>query len=290
MMLKRNILGKESGTEHSAFVWKSDDDLDLYAQTWMPLGNIKGVINIVHGLGEHSGRYDAWAKKLGNAGFIVRSFDLRGHGRSEGKRGHASRYNRLLRDIEAFLKISSEEYPDLPQFLYGHSMGGNLVLNYVARNIIHLQGIIVTSPWLKLTHPPSKLLVLLVDLMSNIFPGFLVSNALKTEDLSRDLRVVHDYRNDELVHDRISLKLFQQIYYAGIDVSMNIYKINVPLLVMHGNGDNLTSCKATSEFVRNSSKKTSYIEWEGSYHELHHDLDKDKVFESLLSWLNRHIE
>ena len=121
--------------------------------------------------------------------------------------------------------------------------------------------------------------------MSNIFPGFLVSNGLKTEDLSRDLRVVHDYRTDELVHDRISLSLFKQIYYAGIEVSMNIYKINVPLLVMHGKSDNLTSCKTASEFVRNSSERTSYIEWEDGYHELHHDLDKDKVFESLLSWL-----
>jgi alpha-beta hydrolase superfamily lysophospholipase len=123
--------------------------------------------------------------------------------------------------------------------------------------------------------------------MSNVFPGLLVNNSLKSEDLSRDLRIVHEYRNDKLVHDRISLKMFNQIYYAGINVSMNIYKINVPLLVMHGNADNITSCKTTREFVRNASNKTTYIEWENGYHELHNDLDKEKVFDSLLDWLNQ---
>lgn len=289
-MLKRELLRKEIGTEHSDFIWESNDGLKLYAQSWMPLGEIKGVIILIHGLGEHSGRYDGWARKLGNEGFIVRSFDLRGHGHSEGKRGHAKSYSRLLHDIETFLTKSYEEYPDLPHFLYGHSLGGNLVLNYVIRNTTSLKGVIVTSPWLKLTNPPSPFVLLLADLLSNIFPALRVNNTLKAEDLSRDLRVVHEYRTNKLVYNKISLKLFKQIYFAGLSASTNIYKINAPLVVMHGTDDNITSCKATREFVRNSSKKTSFIEWEGCYHELHNDLDKDKVFNSLLAWLNNQID
>lgn len=288
-MLKRELLRKETGFEHSDFTWESKDGINLYAQTWMPLGDIKGVVILIHGLGEHSGRYNDWAGKLGNDGFIVRSFDLRGHGQSGGRRGHAKRYSRIMQDIETFVLKCKEDFPDLPQFLYGHSLGGNLVLNYVTKNINSIEGIVVTSPWLKLTNPPSKILLLFAELFGNIFPGLLVNNTLKAEDLSRDLRVVHEYRTDKLVHNRISLKLFKEIYYAGITVSMNIYKINVPLLVMHGTSDNITSCKATREFVRNSSKKTSYIEWENCYHELHNDLDKDNVFESIRNWLNRQV-
>lgn len=288
-MLKRELLHKESGTEHSDFIWESVDGTKLYAQTWMPLGTIKAIVVIIHGLGEHGGRYKNWAINLSNAGYIVRSFDLRGHGLSEGKRGHAKRYSRLLQDLAGFTELNREEFPDLPQFLYGHSLGGNIVLNYVTRNIVSLNGIIVTSPWLKLTNPPSKILLLLADLLSNIFPGLLINNKLKAEDLSRDLRVVHDYRTDKLVHNKISFRLFKQVYYAGLYAAMNIYKINAPLLVMHGTADNITSCKTSREFVRNSGARTSFLEWEGCYHELHNDLDKELVFEALLDWLNQQI-
>ena len=288
-MLKRELSRKETGIEYTDSTWKSDDDLNLHTHTWMPLGDIRGVIVIIHGLGEHGGRYADLAEKLGNTGFIVCSFDLRGHGRSEGRRGHTKRYADLLHDIEAFLDKCRTDFPDLPQYLYGHSLGGNLVLNYATRNHSAVQGIIVTSPWLKLRNPPSKSLLFIVDILGKILPGFLVKNRLKAEDLSRDLRVVHDYRTDKLVHNHISLRMLKQVYYAGINVSLNIYKINTPLLVMHGSADNITSCKATREFVRNSSNKTTYIEWQDGYHELHNDLHKEEVLETLLNWLNQQV-
>jgi alpha-beta hydrolase superfamily lysophospholipase len=285
-MLKRELLSKEIGTEHSDYYWKSNDGVSLYAQTWIPLGEIRGVITIIHGLGDHMGRYSNLAEKLGNAGYVVRGFDLRGHGFSEGKRGHARGYYKFLKDIELFLQKGSDEYPEYPQFLYGHSFGGNLVLNYAIQNSLAIRGIIVTSPWLELTHPPLKILLLINDFLSNFFPGYLVNNTLKAEDISRDLRVVHAYRTDNLVHNRISLRLFKQVYLAGIAASMSIYKVNVPLLVMHGTADNITSCRTTRNFVRNSSNRTTFIEWEGGYHELHNDLDKDKVVTSVIDWLN----
>jgi alpha-beta hydrolase superfamily lysophospholipase len=289
-MLKRELLRKESGVSHSDYHWESIDGKKLYAQTWSPLADPRGVINLIHGLGEHSSRYKNWAEKLVGERIIVRSFDMRGHGRSEGKKGHSKRYSKLLQDIDAFINQSMAEYPDLPQFLYGHSLGANLVLNYATKNIVNLKGVIVTSPWLKLTNPPSRILLLIADSLSNLFPALLTNNTIKPEDLSRNLKVVHDYRTDNLVHDRISLRLFKQVYYAGLSVSKNIYKINLPLLVMHGTQDNVTSCKATREFVRNASNRTTFIEWEGGYHELHHDLDSEKVFESLATWLNMLVD
>jgi alpha-beta hydrolase superfamily lysophospholipase len=288
-MLKGEILHNERMMEHSEMFWKSSDGLKLFSQTWLPGSQPKAVINLVHGFGEHSGRYAGWARSLTEDGYIVRSFDLRGHGYSDGKKGYASNYNKLINDLSIFLDSGKELYPSLPAFLYGHSFGGNLVLNYIIQSTVNVSGIIVSSPWLELKFKPSPIKLLLGNLLKSIMPGAIFRTGLKAEIVSRDLRVVHSYRNDELVHDKISLRLFSQITENGLKASRSIYKINVPLLVMHGNGDELTSCKASREFVRNASEKTTYVEWEGGYHELHNDIDKDRVLETVVGWLNKYI-
>ena len=289
-MLKRDKLNKKLSVGHTDFTWDSEDGVKLYAQTWVPDNTPRGIINIIHGLGEHSGRYAPWAGKLAHSGYVVRSFDYRGHGRSTGKRGHSKSYQHLLSDIGHFIEQGRTEYPDLPVFLYGQSLGGNLVLNYSIQHIHPAEGLIVTSPWLELTNKPSAILLSLVTFLSYLFPAMQVHNRVGLEDLSRDLRVVHSYKNDPLVHDRISLQLFRESYRAGLTASLSIYKINSPLLVMHGTDDRVTSCKATRKFVQNAGSKTQYSEWEGGYHELHNDLDKDNVFENLVNWLDQYAQ
>ncbi len=288
-MLKSELLRTEEGFENSENYWKSFDGLNLFSRTWHPSGKPRAVIHLIHGLGEHSGRYNAWAEKLSEQGFLVRSFDLRGHGKSEGKRGYSSAYAKLIKDLDTFIEIGKDIYSSLPSFIYGHSLGGNLVINYTIQNYCKIKGLIVTSPWLELTNPPSKITLFGVSVLSKIFPGLLSSNRLNPEDLSRDLRIVHAYKNDELVHNRIGIKLFTQICEAGAKASLSIYKINVPLLLMHGSNDKITSCKSSRNFVRNSSDRTTFIEWTDGYHELHNDLERDKVFNSLMSWLNKNI-
>jgi alpha-beta hydrolase superfamily lysophospholipase len=288
-MLKSDLLIKTDGIDISERFWKTSDGLNLYSQTWYPIDKPKAVVHLVHGLGEHSSRYYSWAERLTGEGFIVRSFDLRGHGKSEGRRGYSSNYRRLLRDIDVFIDQASETDSSLPSFIYGHSLGGNLVLNYAIQKSIRATGLIVTSPWLELTAPPSRLKLFAVRILSNILPGLTVKNGLKPEDLSRDLRVVHDYKKDPLVHDCVGIRFFRQTFEAGIRASMSVYKINVPLLVMHGSNDKITSSRASGDFVRNSSDKTTYIEWKGGYHELHNDIDKEKVFASMVSWIDSNI-
>jgi alpha-beta hydrolase superfamily lysophospholipase len=288
-MLKTELLRKKSEMEHAEYYWKSTDGITLYAQTWLPDSKPKAVINLIHGLGEHSTRYTAWARQFTAKGYIFRSFDLRGHGRSEGKRGYSPTYQKLISDIAAFLEQGKDEFPGLPLFIYGHSLGGNLALNYAIQNVLDVKGLIITSPWFELVNKPSKVKSMIASLMCNFMPGLIVDNGLKAEDISRDLRVVHEYKNDPLVHEKISLRLAVEIIEAGAKAAVSIYKINVPLLLMHGNDDRITSCKASRNFVRNCSERTSFIEWEGGYHELHFDLDHEKVFGSILDWLNAHI-
>ncbi|MGB2782801.1 MAG: alpha/beta hydrolase, partial [Atribacterota bacterium] len=117
--------------KHTEFKLKTFDGLLLFGQSWQPESKPKAVICLVHGLGEYSGRYTHVADALTLAGYALISFDLRGHGKSEGPRGHTPSYEALMKDISSLLEVTNKQFPQLPSFLYGHSLGGNLVLNYV---------------------------------------------------------------------------------------------------------------------------------------------------------------
>jgi len=278
-----------NAAKHSAYYWRTDDDLTLYTQAWLPEQKPRAVINLIHGLGEHSSRYASWAWKFTQEAYIVRSFDLRGHGRSEGKRGYGQTYQHLLSDIAEFISRGYEEFGQLPAFLYGHGLGGNLVLNFAMTNIPTVQGIIITSPWLGLENTPPHFLMKFAKLLGKFLPGKIIKSGIRTENLSRELRSLYEFENDPLVHDRISIKLAIEIMEAGIRAAAGIYKINVPMLVMHGNSDRIASCRTTRDFVRNSGRKTTFIEWEGGYHELHMDLDREKVFTAIQEWINQFV-
>lgn len=287
-MLRRESFQTEKAFNHTESYWTTEDGYELYEQAWIPEASPRAVINLIHGLGEHSSRYHPWASRLAGEGYAVRSFDHRGHGKSPGKRGHIQTYGKVISDIGSFLKLGKEKYQDIPSFLYGHSLGGNFVLNYVIQTTEKIDGVIVTSPWLELKETPAPILLKAVSLLSKLLPGFQVWNRIRYEDLSRDLRVVHEYRTDPMVYHKISLRMFTQCYKAGLKASMSIYKINSPMLIMHGSEDNITSCEASGKFVQNASSKTKFVEWEGCYHELHHDMEKDKVFETLREWLDHY--
>ncbi len=275
--------------KHTEKRWKSFDGLTMYSQSWITESNPKAVIYLVHGLGEHSSRYSGWAEQFTEKGYNVSSFDLRGHGRSEGKRGYSSDYEHFLTDIEDFIQAGREDFPGIPIFLYGHSLGGNLVVNYSCRKILDVNGLVITSPWLELVTKPSPFIFFLLEKLSSFIPGMLVSNGLKIEDISRDSKVVHDYKTDPLVHDRVALRTGFQIIQEGKKAASSIHKINVPMLVLHGSADRITSCKTTRNFVRHSGDKTTYIEFEGGFHELHNDLDRANVFKSIVDWFENNL-
>ena len=286
-MLKSELLRKESVIEHTENYWKSFDNINLYAQTWHASGKPKAVIHLIHDFNEHSSRFDSWAQQISNHGFTVRSFDLRGLGRSEGKRRDSSDYQKFLRDIESFIEQGKKEFPGIPVFLYGQGFGGNLAINYAIQQNLNISGLIVSSPCFEPVKKYSHSQIFLLHFLGTIFPAYLINIPLKAEDISRDLRVVYNYKNDPLIHNKISLRLAYQIIETGKKASMSIYKINVPLLVMHGCNDNVASCKASKDFVRNASERTTFIEWERGFHELHNDIDRDKVLDSVLTWLNK---
>ncbi len=272
----------------SEWNWKSCDDLDLYARAWEPNGVPKASIMLVHGLGEHILRYDHVAAALTEAGYAMLGFDLCGHGKSGGPRGHITSYDALMDDIASFFIQVDERYPGLPKFLYGHSLGGNLVLNYALRRKPDLRGVIATGPWLRLAFTPPASQVTLGRLMNGIAPGFTQHSKLNTNGLSHDQAVVSAYDTDPLVHDKISARLFVEMYETGNWALEHAAEFPLPLLLMHGSADPITSAKASQEFAEKAGDKVTLKIWDGLYHEIHNEPEKAEVFKVMLDWLAKH--
>jgi alpha-beta hydrolase superfamily lysophospholipase len=213
---------------------------------------------------------------------------LRGHGKSGGPRGHTPSYDAQLDDITAFFKQIEGKYPDLPRFLYGHSMGGNLALNYVLRRKPDLHGVIVTGPWLKLAFDPPAVKVTLGRLMNSIAPGFTQDSELDTKALSHDAAVVTAYENDPLVHSKISARLFVSIYENGLWALEHAAEFPLPLLLMHGTADRIASSEASKEFAAKAGSKVTLKLWDGLFHEIHNEPEKAEVFKVMLDWLGKH--
>jgi alpha-beta hydrolase superfamily lysophospholipase len=240
-------------------------------------------------MGEQRSRYEKWAGSLAENGFSVLTMDLRGHGKTPGIPGSANNYNVFLNDIDLLAEQGRQLFVNKPLFLYGHSFGGNLVANYAITRKTAFDGIILTSPWFELTEPVARQRVIMATALKYILPGKRAESGLKSEYISRELKEVHKYRSDKLVHGKITIRLFLQTVEKGLYAKRNIYKINSPILLLHGTADKITSCKASREFVMNSSDKTTFIEIEGAYHELHNDSDRQKVFDTIFDWLTKQL-
>jgi len=268
--------------------WKSRDKLEMAARGWTT-ENPKAVICLVHGLGEHINRYNHVGQAFTNAGYALQGFDLRGHGLSGGQRGHVPSYESLLDDIGDFLADAQKRYPGLPLFLYGHSLGGNLAINYALRFPANLNGLIATSPLLKLAFEPAPAQLTLAKVMNNIVPSFSQPSGLEQAAISRDPEIVRAYAADPLVHDKITARLFTVLHASGLWALEHAAGLKVPTLLMHGSADRLTSPEASKEFARTAGSIVTLRIWDGFYHELHNEPEKAAVLKVMIDWLNEHL-
>jgi len=269
--------------------WKSRDGLELAAQGWKP-ENPKAVVVLVHGLGEHINRYRHVAEKFTEAGYALQAFDVRGHGNSNGQRGHTPAYSHLMDDITDFIADAQGRYPGLPVFLYGHSMGGNQVINFAMQTPHTLKGVIATGPWLKLAFDPPAAQVLLAKFLNNLAPSFSLASGLSQNDLSRDPEVVKKYASDPLVHDKISVRLYTSVYDRGLWALEHAGEHKTPMLLMHGSADKLTSSAASREFARRAGKIVDLHIWDGFFHEIHNEPEKTEVLQVMVDWMDQAVQ
>ncbi|MCF6280414.1 MAG: lysophospholipase [Flavobacteriaceae bacterium] len=246
----------------------------------------KAAVLLVHGMGEHSSRYANFiVKKLVEQNISVITFDHFGHGKTGGKRGHNPSFEAVLDSVSAMLEKSKEVFGDIPIYLYGHSMGGNVVLNYALRRTSKIKGIIATSPFLKLAFEPPKLKLSIGKLLQKITPSMTMGNELNPNDISRDKIEVQKYIDDPLIHSKISPNYSITFIKTGKWALENAQNLQIPTVIFHGTGDKIIDYKASKEFVEKSDKATIKLYEEG-YHELHNDLCKEELISDIIDWIN----
>ncbi len=268
--------------------WKSADGLEIFAQGWEPEDiPIKGVVCLIHGIGEHTGRFEHVAKALTDAGYVLMGADWRGHGRSAGKHGHVPSMEAILKDIDRVLEEAKHRYEEIPLFLYGQSLGAIMVLYYSLKRKPLINGIIATSPALhtSLDEQPVKLMA--ARILGSVIPGMTLHSGLVPEQLSRDSVTVQAYIDDPMVHYRLSLGFGKKLLEARSWTLEHAPELELPLLLMHGKADKIAYPSGSIDFAAPIDEKCTLVLWDEAFHELHNEPERAEVFEVIITWLDK---
>ncbi len=274
----------------AALNWQTTDGAELFARCWRPQTDVAGAICLIHGLGEHSGRYHEVAARYTQAGYGLLAFDLRGHGQSSGPRGHYPSFDAALDDIGLLLQQAGQMWPGRPRVLYGHSLGGNLALNYVLRRGADgLSCVIATSPGLRPAFAVPAWKTTLGQALYAVWPTFSMPNRLERAGLSRRPEVVQAYAADPLVHDRVSARFGLDFLRAGEWAIAHAENFPLPVLLMAGSADRLVSPAAITAFATKAGPRCTLKIWDGLYHETHNEPEREQVIDFALAWLAQNI-
>jgi alpha-beta hydrolase superfamily lysophospholipase len=249
------------------------------------IDNPKANLMLIHGAGEHIGRYDHWAKLFNDQQINVYGVDHYGHGNSPGARGHLQNYELYLNEIKALKKMLDEQTDKLPLLLYGHSLGGNIVLHWIIEHVKSVDYVIVSAPWIKLKLVPPPWKISLMRWLSGILPALSQSNELDPNWLSRDKLIVERYINDPLVHNKITLSAANILFQRAEILDFYNKHISDKILIIHGLDDEITDASASKAFALRTG--IDYYGVEGLYHELHNEPEQIEIFNYICNWLNK---
>lgn len=269
------------------FTLTTPNNLTLQGEIW-GVEKPEYVVSLVHGMGEHIGRYDNLVRFFNDRNIAVVAIDREGHGKSDGKRGHVTSFNALMWEVRQSLEKAAETFPGVPQVLYGHSMGGNLVLNYLFRKNPDIKAVIATSPWIRLAQQPPKVLVGIAGMVKKLRPQFTLGSDLNAQYISTIPEEVERYLNDPLVHTRISVNTFTEMSKAADFLDQYEGTVTAPpLLLTHGNNDGIVDYNGTKNLAKRLKGNVMYKEWDGMAHELQHDKLEVEFFEFIYEWITK---
>lgn len=252
---------------------------------------VRGVVLLAHGFGEHAGCYERFSARFCERDYAVFVPDLRGHGKTPGKRGVVkSGYGSILSDLEEIKKRIIREYPGRPVILYGHNMGGNMLLNYILeRDVSSVHCAVSGSPWLGLDVKMEGIMRGSLWLMSSVAPDFTARIKLPLDKLSRDEAAVEAVKNDQLHHFRLSIRLLREISERGSHAIRQAGLITVPTLVLMAGKDNIVSNDAIRSFCGRASDKVSMTEYADAYHELHNEINAAEIFQDIWRFIQKWV-
>lgn len=264
---------------------RSLDGTHLFWRAW-EVESPRATFAVIHGLGEHSGRYDRFASAMGKRRFSTFAVDLRGMGKSEGARGHVERWTEWVQDAGALVAML-QDHPSAGEVIpLGHSMGGVVLLSAVLRESILARRFVLSSPALQARVKVPGWKLALGRVTTNLMPRLTMSNEVDPATVSRDPAVVRAYRTDRLVHDRISSRLFTEWTSACEELYRRAGEIRTPFLLILGEADRLTDPGGGRRLAElaGSAAAVTVKEYTGRYHETFNDLDADQVFDDLAEW------
>lgn len=260
--------------------------LRLHYRAW-EARSPRSVLLVVHGLAEHSGRYESFGQDLAASGHSVFAMDLRGHGDSDGRRGHVGRFDQLLQDVDRFRReVQGLVPPETPFFLVGHSLGGLIALRYLEEYSPDFRGAAVSAPWLATALPIPHWKIALAQVLTKLAPSLPMRAPVPPEYLSHDPAIVEAYQSDPLVHDRITPRMFTEISSAMGLVFQRADRIEVPLLFLLPGGDRITDPQKTHALARSIQQvEVTMRMFPNAYHELFNEVDRSLVLAELRTWL-----
>ena len=266
----------------------SSDSTILRGQVW-EAETPKAVMSLVHGFGEHSGRYADMASYLNSKGISVVTLDLRGHGKSDGRRGYCPDYSQLLGDVDALLAKSREVYPDLPHMLYGHSMGGGIVLNHQLKSGgAGISAVIASAPFIKPAETVSKPQRTIVRFLGKVAPKMTLGNKIDGSKISRLPAEQETYLSDPLNHGNLGVGLAIGMVEGGEWILENAANWKPPLLIVHAREDQLTDFTASQAFAAKAQNCT-FMPYEDCEHEIHNDCHRADVYKAASDFIESHL-
>ncbi|MGY4689155.1 alpha/beta hydrolase [Salibacterium sp. K-3] len=258
-------------------------------KTWLT-DNARGTIIIIHGAGEHHGRYRGWISRLNSSGFHVISGDLPGHGKTRGKRGHIDRFDQYIETLYSWYKEAASLH--LPVFLLGHSMGGLITVRTLMEKYVPVQGVILTSPCLGLYDYPNKAADITAKMMHRVVPSWRSDSGVTAERLTRDSDTRAAYRQDDLIVSTVTLRWYKELTKAVKQSQLYTDRYpDVSTLVMQAGQDYVVDASAVRRwFSQLGISDCAYREWKGLYHELLQEPEREEVFRFMMHFVEQRLE
>jgi alpha-beta hydrolase superfamily lysophospholipase len=271
---------------HTEGQFTTSDGANIYTQAWLPDDAARAIMLIVHGLGEHSGRYGNYVNYFVPRGYALYSFDTRGHGRSSGTRGYIARFDQYVEDIDQRAAEARSDWPSTPLFVLGHSLGSLMVLSYARQYPDRLTGLIVSGTALQdaLEMPAWKRN--LAKVLSHVTPSLKMNNGVALSGLSHDPAIAAAFKADPLTHTWGTPRLSTEADVVRAQIMQGAPTWRVPTLMLHGGADPICLTEGARQFMAQTpAGLVEYHEYAGLYHEIHNEAEQAQIFRDIDAWL-----
>jgi len=266
-------------------------DKRIYYQAWLPEGDIKGVILIVHGIGGHSGRYANVVNHIVPQGYAIYGFDLLGHGKSEGQREFIRSLDDYTDPLTQYLIMVKGWLPDKPIFLLGHSMGGTIACSYLLDHAGDFKGAVISAPTMMVPDYINQFTIRVGKLLSIIAPKTGIKSTINLNGLSRNPKVLQAYFNDPLVFKgRTTARLAAEFLKAIKKINVEMKNIYLPLIILQGSEDRIVNPRGSQVLFDGVSSDDKVLNiYEGLYHEIFNEPEHEQVLSDVTAWLDEHL-